>query len=38
MSILFTGSSSFTGYHFLKEINKNKIKTFAIFSKKKKKI
>mgnify|MGYP000864598050 CR=1 FL=1 len=34
MKILFTGSSSFTGYHFLKEINKNKIKTYAVFSKK----
>ena len=34
MKILFTGSSSFTGYHFLDQINKKKIKTFAIFSKK----
>ena len=32
MRVLFTGSSSFTGYYFLKEINKQKIKTFAIFS------
>lgn len=36
MKILFTGSSSFTGYYFLKELNKNKIESFAIFSKKKK--
>ncbi len=34
MRVLFTGSSSFTGYHFLEEINKHKIKTFAIFSRK----
>lgn len=33
MRLLFTGSSSFTGYHFLEEINKKKIKTFAIFTK-----
>ena len=33
MRVLFTGSSSFTGYHFLDQINKEKIKTFAIFSK-----
>lgn len=33
MRVLFTGSSSFTGYHFLDQINKKKIKTFAIFSK-----
>ena len=36
MKVLFTGSSSFTGYYFLKEINKNKIKTFAVFSREKK--
>ena len=35
MTVLFSGSSSFTGYHFLKEMNKKKIKTIAIFSKKK---
>lgn len=35
MKVLFTGSSSFTGYHFLKELNKNKIECHAIFTKKK---
>ena len=36
MKILFTGSSSFTGYYFLNELNKNKIECHAIFTKKKK--
>lgn len=35
MKVLFTGGSSFTGYHFLKELNKNKIECHAIFTKKK---
>jgi len=35
MKILFTGSSSFTGYYFLNELNKNKIECHAIFTKKK---
>lgn len=36
MKIIFCGSSSFSGYHFLTELNKKKIECHAIFTKKKK--
>ena len=36
MNVLFTGSSSFTGYHFLKQFEKKKIECHAIYTKKKK--
>lgn len=32
MIIIFTGASSFTGYHFIKELNANKIKPYLFFS------
>ncbi len=35
MKIIFSGSSSFTGYHFLRELEKKKIECHAIFTKKK---
>ena len=31
-SIIFTGGSSFTGYHFIKQLNQNKIKAIVLFS------
>ena len=30
--IIFTGGSSFTGYHFIKQLNQNKIKVIVFFS------
>ena len=36
MKILFSGSSSFTGYHFLRKFEKKKFEYHAIFTKKKK--